>query len=91
MQLIPLLDRFARHAQRQIGATHITTEACRSDMIPAPAGSKVSQAYTTGCGNESLFKLPVHEEGQKDVFKDRNPAVVCVIDDMAYAFPKYGG
>lgn len=91
MQLISLLDRFARNAQRQVGATHVADEACRSAMIPAPPGSKVGQAYTQSCGNESLFKLPVRVEGEPDVFRKPERALVCVIDDMAYEFPKYSG
>jgi hypothetical protein len=91
LQLTPLISRFAGAASRTVGARHIADDVCRSDMIPAPPGVKMGQAYTTGCGGESKFALPVGVAGKDEPFKTSKPCVVCVVDDMAYAFPKYGG
>ena len=88
LQLTGLFDRFARAAQHQIGATHLENDVCRSTVIQPPAGRSMSDYTTTGCGGESKFALPT--DGG-DEFRKPDPAVVCVVDDMAYEFPKYGG
>lgn len=46
-------------------------------------------AYTTGCGGQTLVDLPVSGVGSD--FKTAKPARVCAVDDMAYEFPKYAG
>jgi len=90
MQLAPLFDRFARAAQGQIGAHHIADQICASRRIPSPAGSKVKDGFTTGCGGETLYALPVTGDEGGD-FKKPDPCTVCVVDDRAYDFPRYGG
>lgn len=83
-----LFDRFARAAVREVGAVHLEGDACRARVIEPPHGSSLSEYTTQGCGGESKYALPV--DGG-DEFKKPDPAVVCVVDDMAYAFPRYGG
>jgi hypothetical protein len=92
MQLMPMISNFAKHAKEIKGALHREDKVCASTNLPAPKGNKVGQAYTTGCGGETMFDLPVvdeHDDGTE--FNHITPAVVCVVDDMAYMFPKYGG
>jgi hypothetical protein len=90
LQLTPLLSRFAKHAAREVGARHLEDDICRSQEIPPPPGTKILPAVTVGCGGESKFALPVTGDEGGD-FKHPDPAVICVVDDMAYHFPRYGG
>lgn len=78
-----LFKRFALAAKEE-GAIH-NPEVCRGRELAYKDGGTAT--WTTGCGGESKFYLPV--EG--DDFKKPEPAKVCVVDDMAYAFPRYGG
>jgi hypothetical protein len=88
LRLVPLFDRFARHAQRTVGARSLE-EPCRPKRIPV-SNPNMSEAYTTGCGGESRYELPVDAADSED-FKKPDPAIVCVVDDRAYDFPRYGG
>lgn len=90
LQLVPLLSRFAKAAAREVGARHLEDEVCRPTLIPSPAGSKIKDAWTTGCGGESKFEIPVTGDAGADLRRPE-PATVCVVDDMAYLFPRYGG
>lgn len=90
LQLTSLLSRFAAAASREVGARHLEDNICRSREIAPPPGSKVRPAYTTGCGGETKFALPVTGDQGGDLRK-HDPAVVCAVDDMAYEFPRYGG
>lgn len=90
LQLTALLSRFAAAASREVGARHLEDDICRSREVPAPPGSKVRAAYTTGCGGETKFALPVTGTQGGDLRK-HDAAIVCAVDDMAYEFPRYGG
>ena len=82
LQLTALFKRFAEAAHEE-GAIHMN-EVCRARQIDL---KNSEPAYTTGCGGESKFYLPA----DGDDFKKSDPARVCVVDDMAYEFPRYGG
>lgn len=79
LQVLAQLKQFSNKARAQ-GATHLTDEACRPNEIEYD-----EVVHSTGCGNTSLFDLPVEGED----FKRDDPARVCAHDDLAYLFPRY--
>jgi hypothetical protein len=92
---MPMISNFAKHASKTVGAFHQADKICSSTHLPAPEvvgekAKKVTAAYTTGCGGETMFSLPVDGDEGGD-FERPGPATVCVVDDMAYMFPRYGG
>lgn len=94
LNLAPLLAHFGERA-KALGAIHRSGQVCRSTEILPPAGPVVEggnppapglrAAYTTGCGGESLMELPFPGSRRPE----RGGAVVCAVDDCAYAYPKY--
>lgn len=82
LQLTALFARFKTAADAE-GAVHFN-EVCRAREVEGLIGPPI---YTVGCGGESKFYLPA--DGPD--FKRTEPAKVCVVDDMAYEFPRYGG
>lgn len=84
---MPAVSNFAKHAVKVVGARHAVDEQCMGDHLPATVKVPFS-SDTTGCGGETLFDIPCDDSGG-DFAKDA-PARICVVDDMAYHFPKYG-
>jgi hypothetical protein len=84
LQLATMFNRFSLAAERE-GAQHVEG-VCRGRRVEFTGEKTVAPTYTIGCNGESLFDLPA--EG---AFKKPDPARICVVDDMAYLFPKYDG
>lgn len=79
--LIPQMSEFAKRASRTVGARFLDGEICQQRR---KGGS--------GCGGETKFEIPViGDDGETDGFNHSGPATICVIDDMAYMYPRYGG
>lgn len=86
LQLMPAVSHFAKHAAKTVGAKHVADALCQATHLPST--SKVPALYTTGCEGETIFEIPV-DDSHND-FAKSEPARICVVDDMAYMFPKYG-
>ena len=61
--------------------------ACRPDVIPPEGDAKV-EAYTTGCGGQTLAEVP-YEATDAGGTVVAGKVVVCVVDDGLHMWPRF--